>query len=444
MLKLLISSIDERSPSGVAGGVSRLIRDGSLGPGERLPTVREFAAALGTSPTTISQAWALLARAGLITAQGRRGTFVADEQSPRGVWRVRRTMGSPGRPALDLSTGTPDLDLLPDVARAIARVIPGDNTRNYYDDPVVPALEDRLRERWPYEPPMMTVVDGAMDALDRIVREQIRLGSRVLIENPAYPPLLDLLELVGAQLIPLDLDENGVTPDSLRAGLALEPAAVFLQPRAQNPTGVSMSAERAAELAELLDGTRALIIEDDHCGDVAERAVVSLGAWLPDSTVHVQSFSKSYGPDLRLAAMSGPSEIMSSLVDRRLLGPGWSSRLLQQVLLELLSDPVTQAAVAKARETYTHRRHAFVDALFEHGVQADAGDGINAWIRVRDEQTTLLALAANGVGVAAGSPFTVSPLPSQHVRITAGLIRGDQQRVAGLLAASLAPKTAGR
>src|ERR1700712_2242480 len=120
----MIGVIEERSPAGVAGGIGRLIRGGALAPGTRLPTVRAFAAALGTSPTTVSQAWAVLTRAGLISPQGRRGTFVADVQSPRGVWRVRRTMGSPGRPALDLSTGTPDLSLLPDVAAALARVAP--------------------------------------------------------------------------------------------------------------------------------------------------------------------------------------------------------------------------------------------------------------------------------------------------------------------------------
>ncbi len=440
MLKLMIRSVDERSPSGIAGAISRLIRNGKLERGARMPTVREFAAALGTSPTTVSQAWALLTRAGLITPQGRRGTFVAEQQSPRGVWRVRRTMGSPGRPALDLSTGTPDLDLLPDLATALARVVPTDHTRDYYDDPVISELDDKLRERWPYDPPQLTVVDGAMDALDRLVRERIQLGSPVLVENPAYPPLLDLLELAGAQLIALDLDEHGVTPESLRAGLTREPAAVFLQPRAQNPTGASMTTARAKQLAALLKRSPALVVEDDHCGDIALGPAISLGSWLPGSTVHIQSFSKSYGPDLRLAALSGPPDLVSALVDRRLLGPGWSSRLLQATLLELLRDPVVLTVVARARETYATRRQEFVAALARCGVDASAGDGINTWVAVRDEQTTLLAMAANGVGVAAGSPFTIQPLGSDHVRVTSGLIRTGHRRIAELLAESTATR----
>jgi DNA-binding transcriptional MocR family regulator len=436
VLKLLIASVEERNPSGVAGAVSRLIRSGERVAGDRLPTVRELAGGLGTSPTTVSQAWSMLTRAGMITPQGRRGTFVADLQSPRGAWRVRRTMGSPGRPALDLSTGTPDLELLPDVAAAIARVVPADHTRNYYDAPVIGELEEVLRERWPYEPEQITVVDGAMDALDRLVREQIHLGSRVLVENPAYPPLLDLLELIGAQIISLDLDKHGITPDSLRAGLAHQPAALFLQPRAHNPTGVSLTAARAGELAAELAGTKVLIVEDDHSGDIAQSPPVSLGSWLPASTVHIQSFSKSHGPDLRLAAMAGPTEIIGPLVDRRLLGPGWSSRLLQQVLLELLRDPVTQAALTRARQAYTDRREALVGALAKRGVTANAADGINAWVEVADEHSSVVAMATHGIGVAAGSPFTVEPLASDHIRVTAGLLRSDFDRVAELIALS--------
>ena len=197
-----------------------------------------------------------------------------------------------------------------------------------------------------------------------------------------------------------------------------------------------MTTSRAAELAGLLGSSRVLIVEDDHSGDIAQGAPVSLGSWLPNSTVHIQSFSKSYGPDLRLAAMGGPAEVIGPLVDRRLLGPGWSSRLLQQILLELLRDPITQAAVTHARSTYTERRLALLGSLAEAGIKAQAADGINAWVPVRDEQTTVLALATHGIGVAAGSPFAVHPPQSAHIRVTAGLLRGDFKRVAQLLAAA--------
>ena len=79
------------------------------------------------------------------------------------------------------------------------------------------------------------------------------------------------------------------------------------------------------------------VIEDDHAGDISSAPAVSVGQFLPDRTVHVSSFSKSHGPDLRLAAIGGPPALVAAVADRRLLGPGWSSRLLQAVLLDLLT-----------------------------------------------------------------------------------------------------------
>ena len=81
----------------------------------------------------------------------------------------------------------------------------------------------------------------------------------------------------------------------------------------------------------------------------------------------VQSFSKSFGPDLRLAAVGGPEDLVGELVARRLLGAGWSSRLLQGVLLELLVDPATAETLSRARHAYAERRRKLVDALAAAG-----------------------------------------------------------------------------
>ena len=64
----------------------------------------------------------------------------------------------------------------------------------------------------------MTIVDGALDALDRVAAELVRFGDRVLVENPAFPGLLDLLEQLGpAVVVPLR-PTQGMLPDALRRG----------------------------------------------------------------------------------------------------------------------------------------------------------------------------------------------------------------------------------
>jgi DNA-binding transcriptional MocR family regulator len=277
-----------------------------------------------------------------------------------------------------------------------------------------------------------------MDALDRIAGAGLRFGDHVLVENPAFAPLLDLLQAVGATVIGVPMDSSGLVPEALRQMLRdYRPVALFLQPRAHNPTGVSMSAARAGVLAEILrEAPNLLVVEDDHAGDIASAPPVSVGTHLPDRTVHVASFSKSHGPDLRLAAIGGPAHVVDAVADRRLLGPGWSSRLLQGVLLDLLTDAGAIAQVAAARAAYAARRAALLTALRARRITAVAADGINLWMTVPDQQHALVALAAHGVAAAPGAPFCVTPLPGDHLRITAGLVTGGYDELAGVLASA--------
>lgn len=439
----IVASIDDRSPRGIASAIARRISDGSLPPGTRLPTVRALASDIATSPTTVAEAWQILARAGVIEARGRRGTFVLDGARPDGPRRYRRMSEGPGHFRTDLSTGTPDPALLPELGPMLARVGRTAIVTSYLDDPVLPELDEQLRASWPFVPEALTVVDGAMDALDRIAAVTVRLGDRVLVEEHTFPALLDLLDQMGAEAIGLSVDESGIELESLELGLARKPVALFLQPRAQNPTGVRMTTRRARSLAALLRGTGVVIIEDDHSGDIAIGEDVSLGKALPDQTVHVRSFSKSHGPDLRLAAVGGAGEIVRHVAARRMLGPGWSSRLLQAVLLELLRDPGSVAAVAAARDTYRERRAALTTCLDDLGVRYSGTDGINLWVQVANEHAARLALAAQGIGVAAGTPFKTAVGPVDHVRVTTALLADGHALFAEQLAAAASGTGAG-
>ena len=424
---------DDRSARGIAAVIGRTISSGELVDGTRLPTVRELARRLGVSPTTVSDAWRSLADVGAIEARGRNGTYVRRPTGPGLPRRYRRVTEGPGHFDLDLSTGTPDPELLPDLRPIVAAVSRQSLTSSYLDQPVIPELAERLIDEWPFPPEALTVVDGAMDAIDRVSTHVVRLGDRVVVEHPAFPPMLDLLERLGCEIVPVDVDQHGMVPDQLRTALALSPTAVFLQPRAQNPTGCAVTAERLAELADVLAGADAVVIEDDHANEISSAPLVSLGTHFPDRTVHVRSFSKSHGPDLRLAAVGGAGHIVTAVENRRLLGPGWSSRILQSVLLELLRSPEVDHTLEVARHTYAERRKLVTAVLDAHAVPYPDGDGINLWMRVADERAALVRLATQGIGAAPGAPFMVRS-DLDHLRITVGSLRNaDAERVAELL-----------
>lgn len=433
--------LTDRSPRGIAGAIARRITHGDLTSGDRLPTVRDVAAELRVSPATVSEAWQALRRAGLVESRGRAGSFVRGQARTVLPPRTEGLVGRLEELPLDLSRGTPDPGLLPSLDAALGRVRLRADTGVYQADPVLPALRTLLLASWPAPPDELTVVDGAQDGVARTLEQVVGLGDRVAVESPGFPPFLDLLDVLGAEPVPVLLDGEGVRPDSLARALGLRPVALILQPRAQNPTGVSLTTERATELARVLRrAERPLtVIEDDHSWSISAAPDVSLATHLPDRVVHIRGFSKSHGPELRIAALGGPGALVDRIVARRMLGPGWTSRMLQTILVDLLTAARSIEEVAEARRQYFARQSALVARLAELGVGLATPDGINLWLPVADERAALVQLATAGIRAAEGAPF-VAPGTEQtvgpHVRVTTGLVAGDDlEPVAAALSA---------
>lgn len=420
----------------IAAAVGSLVTSGAIAPGDQLPTVRALAAHLGVSPSTVTETWRLLRNHRVIETDRRRGTTV---RSHRGQISGRYWQVPVARDvlALDLSVGTPDPLLLPDLRGFLSAMSESPPVTSYLDEPTVPELEALLRADWPFTPEAMTIVDGAQDALDRIVDAVIGLGDAVIVEEPTFPPILDMLDLAGARVIAIPVDEAGIEPAAVREAMALEPVAAFVQPRAHNPTGVSWTPQRCAELAEIFAGhPNLLLVEDDHSGPIAGADLYSLGDRLPKQTVHIRSFSKSHGPDLRLAAIGGAAPAIDQVVLRRRLGPSWTSRLIQHLLLAMLNDDATNRQLADAAGVYAQRRSKIASALGAGGVEVADGHGLNLWVPVANETATTVALAANGIGVALGSPFHYTSTPQHHIRVTAGLVQTDHTTIATHLTAA--------
>jgi DNA-binding transcriptional MocR family regulator len=437
-MKSVALAIEVRSPQGIATGIARMITTGDLAPGDRLPTVRDLAVDLGVSPATVSHAWQTLASAGLIISRGRSGSFV--RSAPR-EWLPRRyrDLGAAQEARLDLSRGTPDPELLPTLGPALSRVSARADTASYQQLPDIPELHDLMRSTWPAPVESITVTNGALDAIDRVFATIARFGDRVVVENPTFPPFMDLLEQYGLEPVPVGIDEHGMIPREFAAALGASPSLVVLQPRAQNPTGASMTRDRAQELALVLHRSRsapnAIVLEDDHSGSISSSADVSIAAWLPERVLHVRSFSKSHGPDLRIGALGGPRALVDRVVARRLLGPGWTSRMVQAMLYELLTDPESVAQVDAAGERYAQRQRELAAAVHLAGGELRAGDGLNAWLPVDDERSAIVHLAGAGIRVAPGAPFQLGE-PGGFVRVTVGMVRDDVAAVGAALAAA--------
>jgi DNA-binding transcriptional MocR family regulator len=432
MWQQLVESVEDRSAKGIALALSAGIDRGLLHAGEQLPPIRRAARDLQVAPATVSAAWSQLARAGLIETDGRRGTRV--REASVGPRRYRRALDSRSGYQVDLSTGLPDPHLLPDLHAAMRRVPRDDRPHSYLEEPVVPALRDLVVASWPFAAEQLTVVDGAMDAHSQFVAAHLRFGDRVAVEQPCFPPLLDLLEMAGAVPIGVGYDHEGPVVEDVGAALDAGAKVLFFQPWGQNPSGQSLSPARAECLAAALAGRDVVVVEDDSAGGTPSGSPLSLGTVLPGQTMLVRSFSKTHGPDLRLAAVGGPRAVVDPIVERRYLGQGWSSRLVQSILVDLLTDPTSSALVARSQGVYAARTGAMSEALARRGVHVPGRDGINVWVPVADQGAALLHLASSGVRAASGDPFWISSPRTAHIRVTTASVSEGYDELADLVA----------
>jgi DNA-binding transcriptional MocR family regulator len=267
----------------------------------------------------------------------------------------------------------------------------------------------------------------------------LRPGDRVAVEDPGFPRLLDLVTALGLVPVPVAIDDAGPRPDALADALAGGIDPLVLPPRAQNPFGAALDADRARALRRALRGhPEVLVVEDDHAGPISGASAHPVVSGERRRWAVVRSVSKSLGPDLRLAALAGDVITTDRVEGRLRAGPGWVSHLLQSLVTDLWADARTTERVARAERAYAERRAALVEALGRHGIEAHGRSGLNVWVPVPAEEPVVVGLQARGWSVSAGQRFRIATPPAVRVSV-ATLAPTDAVALATDLAAVLRP-----
>lgn len=412
--------IEGASASEIAESIRALIDRGLLVADDALPSVRALAEDLGVNRNTVVAAYRLLAQAGLVESRRRAGTRVLSS-APIPAEGASDTV------LRDIASGNPDPDLLPDPAPLVAAAA---GRPVLYGGPALdPGLEAWARA-WlhaadPSSPaPRVTITAGAVDAVERLLSGVLTREDAVALEDPCFLASIHTVRLAGYRAVPVPVDREGMTVEGLRAALDAGVRAVVVTPRAQNPTGASLSADRAAALRYVVaEHPYVLVIEDDHFSQLSRepyRSVIPAGH---ERWARVRSVSKFLGPDLGLALVGSDAATADRLGLRLGSGVTGVSHLLQRLAHALLTDDAAQALVATARTHYAERNESFARALREAGIPADAGDGLSLWVRVpipaRDAAEGLMR---RGWLARTGDEFRLdaadAALPSHHLRLT--------------------------
>ncbi|MEV6027532.1 aminotransferase class I/II-fold pyridoxal phosphate-dependent enzyme [Streptomyces sp. NPDC052036] len=430
--------IEGRRAAEIAASVERAVGSGDLEPGQLLPPLRELAGQLGVNPNTVAAAYRVLRERGVIETAGRRGSRVRSAPATTGRDHIHVDVPEGVR---DVSSGNPDPALLPPLAQAFAAAgAEGDRAPVLYGDVAVePELARLARaaldaDGVPDGP--LAVVSGSLDAVERVLAAHLRPGDTVAVEDPGWGRTLDLVPALGLRTASVPVDDEGPLPDGLRDALAAGARALIVTDRAQNPTGAAVSAARARALRSVLrDHPGTLLIEDDHGHGIVDVPLHPL-AGVTRHWAFVRSAAKAYGPDLRLAVLTGDSVTVDRVRGRQRLGPGWVSRILQRALARLWADGAVDArAVAAA---YGRRRDGLIDALAARGVVAHGVSGMNVWVPVPDETGVVARLLHAGWAVAPGARFRLSAPPGIRISVSA-LAEDESGALADAVAAALGP-----
>ncbi|MFI8964524.1 aminotransferase class I/II-fold pyridoxal phosphate-dependent enzyme [Streptomyces sp. NPDC053493] len=424
-------AIQGTTAKGIAASVERGVTEGELAPGDALPPVRRLADELGVSPGTVATAYKELRQRGLVVTRGRGGTVVAEAPS---VASRRPPRVPPG--LVDLATGLPDPAFLP-VLRPPAEVQPVHGSHRAA--PRLATLEEQARAWFARDgvpAQAVTFAHGALDCIARLLSVELRPGDAVAVEDPGFHHLLDLVPALGLRMVPVPVDDEGMTPDALRAALRTGVRAVVCTPRAQCPTGASFSPARRDELVALLrEFPEVLVVEDDYNVEFAGPPAPTLSAAGLDRWAQVRTVSKRLGVDLRWAAVAGDPVTLARHDGRMVMTSGWVSHVLQETVVGLLSDPEVVRLVAAGEAAYRERREALLGALGSYGIRAGGG-GLNVWVPVRDESAVVNGLRTHGWWVSAGARFRIAAPTAVRIT-TATLEPADAERLAADFASVL-------
>ncbi|MHB9755107.1 aminotransferase class I/II-fold pyridoxal phosphate-dependent enzyme [Streptomyces sp. BYX5S] len=430
--------ISGRRAAEIRASVERAVIAGDLEPGQLLPPMRELAERLGVNPNTVAAAYRSLRERGVIETAGRRGSRVRAKPAITARDAIRVDVPEGVR---NVSDGNPDPALLPSLVEAFTAAATAADKEPvlYGDEALEPDLVRRARADLdaagvPDGP--VTVASGSLDAIERVLAVHLRPGDAVAVEDPGWGSMLDLVPALGLRTVPVGVDDEGPLPDDVVRALAAGARALVVTDRAQNPTGAAVGAARAEALrAALAEHPEVLLIEDDHGHGIVDLPVHPL-AGATHHWAFVRSVAKAYGPDLRLAVLTGDATTIEGVRGRQRLGPGWVSRITQRAVAGLwAADAVDARAVAAS---YGERRDALVAALAERGVAAHGRSGLNVWVPVPDETGAVARLLHAGWAVAPGARFRMEAAPG--VRITVSRLGVDEvAEVADAVAAATGP-----
>ncbi|MDV5146900.1 PLP-dependent aminotransferase family protein [Streptomyces sp. SBC-4] len=416
----------------LAARLRRLIDEGALPPGTRLPPDRRLAIALAVGRTTVVAAYDTLRQEGRLVRRQGSGT------------RVARAALAPERPRvtetsnplfLHLLEAPDDVILLscaapsqppPELAEAYRSLVLPDADLGYHPAGLG-ALRGAVAARYaargvPTGPERILVTTGAQQGLSLLTRLLLAPGDGVLVEAPTYPGALDLFREAAAVPLPVTVGPDGVdVAEAVRVMERHRPALAYVVPRFQNPTGTVLPPLAGRRLVEAANALGVPLVDDEVLADLAftpgegEPSLSSYG-----EVIAVGSLSKVVWGGLRIGWVRGPAPLIARLARLKALHDLGSDLPSQLAATRLLDDfaPILAARTAAVRAGHDHLRAELARRLPSWSC-APATGGQTLWVRLPHGDGVSFAQLAlrHGVAVLPGATTDALGGSLRHLRL---------------------------
>ena len=399
----------------IADQLTADIQAGRLRPGARLPPQRTFAYKRRIAASTAGRVYGELRRRGLVTGEVGRGTFVRDTHEPADAFLidlpptpVNLELVSPilyahSRLFADALAQLAGSAAFPNALRSVGAIASSDSRE----------IGARFLSRPDWQPQADQVLftgSGKQALAAALSAVASRGGGRIAVESLTYPVLKTVAAALGVELVPIEMDSDGLSASALEGVLArVQLSGIYIQSSVQSPTGVTMSIERRMAIAALLQRHDIVAIEDGIYHFLTDEPPIATFA--PKHVIFVDSMSKRLAPGLALGVIAAPRLWVDKLAAAIRKGVWMPSGLTLSIGIRWMAATTLPQLVATKRSDARERQKIARDALKDFAISGDSR-AYHLWLPLPDTwRAEAFASAAlrNGIALTPGSAFAVQP-----------------------------------
>ncbi|HEX6715772.1 MAG TPA: PLP-dependent aminotransferase family protein [Pyrinomonadaceae bacterium] len=429
----------------IVSAIADALERGDLKTGDKMPTHRHLADALGVTTGTITRAYSEAAKRGLLVGETGRGTFVKASLFEDAFPSISLAEADE---LIDLSLNIPPVSVGDSLGTALTETLsrlaarPGVATLLGYQNPTGLKRHRVAGAAWAshsglkVDPEQVLICTGALHAMTVVFSTLTKPGDSVFTESLTYPGMKNLAHLLHLRLRGLPTDGQGIIPEAFEKACRLEPTRIlYTIPTLQNPLGTLMPEARRRDIAAIAVKHNIAIVEDDVHSFMLPDPLLPLSSFAPDNSYYILSTSKSIAGGMRIGYLVAPQRMIEPLATSLRATVWMAAPLMAEIAAEWILDGTADRLVEQKRAEAAARQSIAGAALA--GFHFDAHPlSFHLWLHLPEPWRSnefSAQLRRRGVAVTPAEAFVPGREEPPHaVRVCLGAARSRAQLEKGL------------